>query len=49
VDDRLIVSQMTNTRCELVNVLIYPLAVAVGVSILVPGANVVSICESREH
>jgi ethanolaminephosphotransferase len=34
---RLIVAQMTNTRCELVNVLIYPLAIAVAVSLLVPG------------
>ena len=34
---RLIVAQMTNTRCELVNVLIYPLALAVAVSLLVPG------------
>ena len=28
---------MTNTRCELVNVLIYPLALAAAISLLVPG------------
>ena len=34
---RLIVAQMTNTRCELVNVLIYPLAIAVAICLAVPG------------
>jgi hypothetical protein len=31
---------MTNTRCELVNVLIYPLALAAAISLLVPGLPV---------
>ena len=34
---RLIVSQMSNTRCELINGLLWPLALAVAVSTLIPG------------
>jgi hypothetical protein len=36
---RLIVAQMTSTRCELVNFLIYPLFLVVVVAILVPGLS----------
>lgn len=37
---RLIVSQMSNTRCELINVLVLPLAVGSGSCLLVPGLPV---------
>lgn len=37
MSSRLIVAQMTNTRCELVNVLLYPLALAVMASLVIPG------------
>ena len=34
---RLIVAQMSNTRCELVNYLLYPLFAAVALSLALPG------------
>ena len=33
----LIVSQMSNTRCELINILLVPLAIAVGLCLFIPG------------
>ena len=37
MSSRLIVAQMTNTRCELINALIYPLAAVVVASLVIPG------------
>jgi len=34
---RLIVSQMSNTRCELMNILLLPLALAVAICLFIPG------------
>ena len=33
----LIVSQMSNTRCELINILLVPLALAVALCLFIPG------------
>jgi len=36
---RLIVSQMSSTRCELINILLYPLAFAVAICLFIPGGS----------
>ena len=42
---RLIVSQMSNTRCELINILLYPLTLAVTICLFTPGGGLPSTSE----
>ena len=44
---RLIVAQMSGTRCELINNLIWPLAAAVIAAVAIPGITI-QVCTSVE-